>query len=270
LGNNLFVYAAALLVKKKILKENNMNLQICFQKGNDNPHSKVDYVKELFTTGKYYSEPESYDRLNKAQMVFNKVNGSYNNYRNTDFVYNTKGDVRLKDVYYQNYEGMKSTIPTIRDELIPILERKYPDLKNQFNNIGNTSVFMHVRRGDYGEPHYLSSKYYQDGLDIFKTHDNIKNIHILSNDIKWCKEQKWNTNLKINWVDNNDELYCLYLMSLCLAGAIISHSSFSLWGVFLGAYHNKSALILYPSKWYLTDSSDSLKLPAWWKKVEIN
>ena len=268
LGNYLFIYSAALLVKNKILKDHNLDLPICFIK-DENPHSKVDYISELFKQGKIYTNSDLTDRLNKSQKPFNHIENAHNNYRNTNIKYNNIGDVSLKHTYYQNYEGMKSTIPIITKEVIPILEKKYPNLKTEFNDTRNISAFMHVRRGDYNEENYLPLIYYQNALSILESH-NIKNLYILSNDIKWCREQKWNTNLNIQYVDNNDELYCLYLMSLCLAGAIISHSSFSLWGVFLGAYHNKSALILYPSKWYLTNSSDNLKLPSWWKRVNIS
>ena len=130
---------------------------------------------------------------------------------------------------------------------------------------------MHVRRGDYDALNFsLPAKYYQDALDLLMQNKNIKYLYVLSNDIKWCKEHTWNTHdVEIKFVDNLDELYSMYLMSLCMAGAIISGSTFSTWGVFLGAYQNKDATIIYPSQW-MEYKSNVLKLPKEWIRLEIN
>jgi len=177
LGNYLFIYSAALLVKNKILQEHNIDLPICFIK-DENPHSKVDYISEILKQGKLYTNQDLTERINKSQKPFNHIHNPHNNYRNTNINYNKIGDISLKHTYYQNYEGMKSTIPLITKEIIPILENKYPKLKNEFNNISKISVFMHIRRGDYKEQHYLPLNYYQDALNIFKSHNNIKYLYI--------------------------------------------------------------------------------------------
>ena len=264
LGNHLFIYAAALLVKNKL------NLPLYLIRV-DNPHSNTDYITELFKEGKVYTGSDLDMRLAKAQVLFDNLNKTnpFSNFKNTNISYDNKSDVYLKYTYYQNYESIKSIIPKIKSDLIQIFKIKYPQLNSEFNTISNSSAFMHIRRGDYDKL-ILPAKYYQDALDLLAKNDKIKYIHILSDDIKWCKEHQWNKHEKeFRFIENTDELYAMYLMSFCLAGAIISGSTFSTWGVFLGAYQNKDATIIYPSQW-MKYKSNVLKLPKEWIRLEIN
>lgn len=270
LGNYLFIYAAALLVKNKIKQENNIDLPICFTK-NVNPHSNIDYINELLKQGSLYTNPDLDQRLANATILFSNLKTPYNDFSNTNIKYDNK-DIRLKDTHYQNYEGIKSVIPIIRDHIIPILKNKYSDEKYKFKDICDESAFMHIRRGDYKIYNsFLPLTYYQSALDLLVENKNIKKLYIVSDDISWCRKQQWNIHsLKSIFVDNPDELYCLYIMSQCLAGAIISNSTFSLWGVFLGSYNNKTAKIIYPSEWFSKTNSNNLRLPKEWMRLEVN
>ena len=268
LGNQLFIYAAAIIVKNKL------NLPLYLIPPSDNKHSNTDYITELFKEAKIYTNSDLDMRIKNAQVIFNNIDTTKNPYsifKNTNISYNNIGDVYLKHGYYQSYESIKSVIPKIRSDILKILKEKYPELNTEFKNISNISAFMHVRRGDYDALNFsLPAKYYQDALDLLMQNKNIKYLYVLSNDIKWCKEHKWNTHdVEIKFVDNLDELYSMYLMSLCMAGAIISGSTFSTWGVFLGAYQNKDATIIYPSQW-MEYKSNVLKLPKEWIRLEIN
>ena len=230
LGNQIFVYAAGILVKNKV------KLPLCLIKG-DNPHSKVNYTNEIFKQGTEYTNSNLEQRLDNSEKIFMNINDAYNSFKNSNIKYNSNKDLYLNHTYYQNYESIKSVIPMIRNDFKIYFETKYPDLKNIFEkeSLSYSSAYMHVRRGDYNE-YVLPITYYQSALDLLHTNTSIKHIYILSNDIEWCKNQKMNTyNIEIRWVDNHDELYSLYLMSLCMAGGILSGSTFSLWGVLLGA-----------------------------------
>ena len=245
LGNQLFIYATAIIVKNKL------NLPLYLIPPSDNKHSNTDYITELFKEAKIYTNSDLDMRIKNAQIIFINIDtkNPYSIFKNTNISYNNIGDVYLKHGYYQCYECIKSVIPKIRSDILKILKEKYPELNTEFNNISNISAFMHVRRGDYDALNLsLPAKYYQDALDLLMQNKNIKYLYVLSDDIKWCKEHKWNTHdVEIKFVDNLDELYSMYLMSLCMAGAILSHSTYSKWGAYLGVYQNKDARIIYPN-----------------------
>ena len=269
LANQIFAYAAAVLIKNKI------NLPICLIKNHNNPHSSTDYPSKIFKQGTVYANTDLKTRLNTSQLIFSNINNAYNKFKTNNIVFNTKKNIHLKEGYYQNYESIQPVLPELRDEFKEVFEKMYPALKDKFNQkkdlnktLSEVSTFMHVRRGDYGD-HALPSKYYQDALDVLNKTKTIKHLYILSNDLNWCKNQKWNTyNLEVQWVTNNDELYLMYLMSLCIGGAIISHSSFSLFGVLLGADKSNTSTIIYPSKWYLANSN-KLSFPSRWTKIFV-
>ena len=57
-------------------------------------------------------------------------------------------------------------------------------------------------------------------------------------------------------------------MSLCLAGACISASTFSTWGAILGADQNEKSTIIYPKTWSVSHSNSSAqKFPGRWKMI---
>jgi len=97
----------------------------------------------------------------------------------------------------------------------------------------------------------------------------IKNIFVISDDVPWCKEQKFETKTgkPLNWIDDplkqKDELYTLYIMMLCLGGAIISASTFSSWGAILGPDQNPESMIIYPDIW-ITGPSQPIEFPPRW------
>jgi hypothetical protein len=259
LGNQLFIYAAAIIVKNKL------KLPLYLIPPSDNKHSNIDYITKLFKEGKIYTNSDLGMRVKNAQIIFSDINKPSNFFKNTNILYNNKGDVYLKHGYYQSYESIKLIIPKIRSDLISIFKEKYPELNTEFKNISNISAFMHVRRGDFVDLNMaLTAKYFQDALDLLMQNKNIKYLYILSNDINWCKGQKWNShNVEFKYVDNVDELYSIYLMSLCMAGAILSNSSFSKWGAYLGVCQNKDARIICPK-------SNEDENPKEWIGLKVN
>ena len=153
----------------------------------------------------------------------------------------------------------------MRKDYQEVFEARYPGFKD---NIKATSAFMHIRRGDYGDAS-LGPDYYKKGLSMLHDISEITDIYIVSDDIPWCKEQGWESD-KIRWFDDpeqsKDELKTMYLMSLCLAGACISASTFSSWGAILGADQNEKSTILYPTGWITGDSS-KIQFPSRWKAI---
>jgi hypothetical protein len=82
--------------------------------------------------------------------------------------------------------------------------------------------------------------YYEKAISLFDPQD----VFVFSDDLSWCKE-----NFPKNYIFVSEpDWVCLYMMSLCTAGAILSASMFSSWGAYLGANTNPDSLIIYKYK----------------------
>ena len=260
LGNQLFIYAAGIVAKNKT------GLPICLLSNDVNPHSSKDY-RNIFKHGIKVDNENMKERMEKSiKLHENIASDPHGVWSPMNFPTNKTRNVSLKGGFYQNYELIKSAIPIIRTELADEFKRLYPDFKeNTFKDISpDTTSFMHVRKGDYGTK-TLSADYYGRAIDIINKISKIKTLYILSDDVPYCKEQIdkgiWKPTAEVRWIDDQaDELKTLYLMSMCKAGAIMSASSFSSWGVFLGADEIDDSTIIYPKIWF-TGNSKKLSFP---------
>jgi hypothetical protein len=254
LGNQLFTYASGLLAKKVT------GLPICIIPVKDNPHSKIDY-RYLFD-GTIVDQTALKKRISEAKSIVKNVkqDGVVGRWLNSNIQYNSntnKGmNVKLPSLLYQNYKGIESVIPQVKESLIKneFHKEKYGNLKEKHNIHPSTSAFMHIRRGDYVERNWsLNISYYAVALDHLNKNTTIEKIFIVSNDIDWFKSNSSkfgeHFNREIIYLDNLNELETLYCMMCCEAGAIISNSTFSSWGAMLGADMNSKSTITYPSPW---------------------
>jgi hypothetical protein len=262
LGNQLFVYAAALVAKKKL------GIPLCILPASMSGHSDKNYRKFLFTNSKSVesSDPAIKERMNRSTAILGKAAaGAHAKWMNTNIVANTSKNVILPSTYFQNYQAIKGIIPEMREQIVGALEKLYgAELKNTIDSA--TSGFMHVRRGDYDKTfgRALSKNYYQDALNEISKVDRLKKIYVFSNDLEWCKGQGFTIGegKSIEMMDQPDELKSLYLMSLCKRAAIISASTFSTWAAVFGAATNTNPVIVYPKKWFLAGESSALELPT--------
>ncbi len=225
LGNQMFQYSAAYAVSKA------HRVKLCLKDSGENHHNKKghNYIQKLF--------------LDASECIFEP--GQYEEYHHRDFFpwdpTEITVPVRLRG-HFQYY-------PT----LVPYL----PDLLASFKGalkvgVKNTSVFMHVRRGDYlnnPDTHYLQSHEYY--LTAYQHLANAlqaipEKVLVFSDDIAWCKEQPWFQVIpNLEFYTNEDELESLAEMARCGGGAIIANSTFSRWGAIL----SESKHVYYPSRW---------------------
>lgn len=245
IGNQLFVYAAAISFKKRF------NIPIFLIKDSTtNKHSDMDY-RYLMNDVSPINENDD-DVINSKHFEFSNSD-PYGKFDVNEIPVDNTLFIQITFQYFQNYEMIKDSIEKVKDSIIPKCKEMYPAITiDPFS-----SAFIHVRRGDYltdiGGERMITPDFYKKGLDLLNSVNDIKMIYIVSDDIQWCKEQIWKTSKTTEFVDDPDELKTLYLMSQCWAGAVISNSTFSLWGVFLGAY-KKTNKIVYPNnKHFLKD-----------------
>lgn len=249
LGNQIFIYAGGLTLKDKHKTE----LFLLPVSDNTNIHSSRDY-RFLFSqaTPIEYDDPHMKDI--REVSIQNNFFGPWNSIPTDQ---NT--NIFIHDHWFQDFPSIKSVIPQVKEEVVGHLSELYNDVFID----KRSSAFIHVRRGDYvtvASNYVLDMEYYQPALAELNKFDSIKVIYIFSDDIGWCKKQKWLTNKQIKYIDEPDELKTLYMMSQCEAGAVIANSTFSSWGAFLGPY-TSSAPVIYPSKWLY---NGNLSLPTEW------
>jgi len=126
------------------------------------------------------------------------------------------------------------------------------------DDIGDDDIydyFIHYRRGDYltSPFHHIDlTNYFNRSIDYLKKIDanwQSKRFCILSDDIKWCRDNNFlnNHGLNLTYIENKNELDTLKIMVSTRDGGIGSNSTFSWWGLWLN--RNDNATLILPSKW---------------------
>ena len=83
---------------------------------------------------------------------------------------------------------------------------------------------------------------------------------VFSNDIQVCKKDPlFIRRSGVYFVDNNDELTDMYLMTKC-KGHIISNSLYSWWGAYLSENRDNTVL---PNKWLGKLKLEDVSVPGW-------
>jgi hypothetical protein len=249
LGNQLFIYATALLFKKTF------NIDVFIIKdASTNTHSDRDY--RFLMRGMHPLEETDPIFMHAREFNFSE-NYPYYNYNENEIPVDDTSYIKIGIYDFQVYKKIRGVIDEVRESVVS-------KCKELYNNIGihsDSSAFIHVRRGDYltdlDGKRMISPEFYKNALEILNKSENINVIYIFSDDIPWCKEQIWNTSKKLLYYDDPDELKTLYMMSQCWAGAVISNSTFSLWGVFLGAYEKTNTIVYPTNEYFLKDLPDS-------------
>lgn len=132
------------------------------------------------------------------------------------------------------------------------------------NQIKTTnSVGVHIRRGDYVTLGLVvcDINYYIKCIEKMKTLTNNPVFFIFSDDIKWVKENLKLKDTQLVFIDNNnsspDDMRLLYSCN----HFIMSNSTFSWWGAYLGECPNKKVIV--PEFWSIKKKKSSLILDEW-------
>lgn len=183
------------------------------------------------------------------------------------------------DSYYKGHWQSPKYFARIENEIKKDFVLKKPlsaegqIIVDKIKEFGDSSVSVHIRRGDY-----VSSKSVQDTIGVLplsyyekaQKHINsqIKNPHyfIFSDDIEWVKERMGLKDATyVSESRNLKDYEEMYLMSLC-AHNIIANSSFSWWGAWLNSNPNK--IVIAPEKWFNDPAQNTADLiPGDWVTV---
>lgn len=152
---------------------------------------------------------------------------------------------------------------TLKNELTvktPLSEVNQKTL-NQINS--TESVAVHIRRGDFVKLGLVvcDIPYYKRCME--KMCKLVKNptFFVFSDDIEWAKENLKDTDFNIVFVDNNNDATDDMRLVYTCKHFIMSNSTFSWWGAYLGRNENKK--VICPEIWAKGSKPSLLILDDW-------
>ena len=234
LGNRLFQISATYSIAKK------QNKLLLISELSLNEHSNIDYKKNIFNKLIFCNKLPINSFIifeNNEPLPFIDIpNYEFNNLLIYGYFQNEKYFIDYKDEIIKLFE--------IEQERLLYLTNKYKNLKN--------SCFIHIRRGDYlkfSDIYYFDLKlYYEKCIKIMQEKYNNCLFCIFSDDIEYCKNYKTFKSINAIFIEDENELNSLYLMSLCHLGGICTNSTFSWWGAYLNKNNDKT--VIFPNKWF--------------------
>ena len=175
---------------------------------------------------------------------------------------------------YQEYYYLQDMRPSIVEDFS--FEQRMPEsvIKFFYEIIGNDSVSIHVRRGDYSgaeEFDICTINYYRNAVQRISELVENPIYYIFTDDLEYVMSNFYFLE-KFSLIDNSalkdSDYFDLFLMVNCKHN-IIPNSTFSWWGAWLNKNPNK--IIVCPEKWngfdfILTDDI----CPPEWKREKNN
>lgn len=185
---------------------------------------------------------------------------------------NINGDVYLDGFWQSEYYFCDIRNYLLNDFSLSILSNEVSLLTDEI--IRNSSVSIHIRRGDYSSNSHINSyhgtcniEYYLKAISYFSNKLANPIFYFFSDDINWVKdnfESKQNFRF-ISLKDSKSPHYDMYLMSKCLHN-VIANSSFSWWGAWLNQNPNKT--VIAPINWFVNPSNNPIDLiPQNWIRL---
>jgi hypothetical protein len=213
------------------------------------------------------------DKNQSDELLVNLINNNYTLFRQTSggFGYYNPNECPSQCIfkeYFQYYSPLAPYENELRSLFLQGLQSFRDQIVSEFGSL-EYSAFLHVRRGDYlKNPHIHTIQpisYYDTALTMLP--ESVKTIFIFSDDLDFVKNEAFfSFDPRFKIIENRDELYNLAFMSLCQDGAICANSTFSWWGAFLGAYSNRSPVII-PRDWIRNDEDFSGLFPPEWIQI---
>lgn len=144
-----------------------------------------------------------------------------------------------QDILLQGYFQSKKYFDKYRTEILSMLNIDFKEVEDTYNSLKGEKplVGMHVRRGDYIHLNWnLPKEYYYRALEMYRNHECI----IFTDDIEWCRCVFPDFKICSTGKDYIDLLVMSKMDSI-----IMSNSTFSWWGVYIGNIKN----VVCPYPW---------------------
>lgn len=188
-----------------------------------------------------------YKLLSKSGFYFNFDSYYYD-------VRNSKSESIFVYGYFQSEKYFYKYLDLVKKSVFhgfnPLLDVKKP-LDEICESAYSCAISLRLGEDYLKEPNLsvCNEAFYQEAIAEMIGSNPEVSFFVFSDDISKAKELISNLNFDANFVfiDDYDDVHSLYIMSKCMS-FIISNSSFSWWGAYLGEYDNKE--IYVPYKWY--------------------
>jgi hypothetical protein len=242
LCNRLFQIAFAYAFSKK----NATTFKI--EKWQSTTHHSNDVYEWLI---KRFMALSNYDKREKIwyNEQYREFDDEYSHYYPPNV--NKYRDVFIRG-FFQNEKYFLEYKEDIYELFKPPIEIEEAIKTSKYMQYIDKAYFLHVRLGDYTgcNKHWVDlTEYYSKALSLIEPDSYIL---LFSNYPKEIHKYypmllKQLENFKVIIVEESNEVFNLYLMSVCYRGGICANSSFSWWGSWLNKNENKK--VYMPNKW---------------------
>jgi len=263
LGNQLFSYAAA----RRLAHINNLTIVIDDKSGFSRDFEyerqyRLDGFKIPFSLANRSERLQPFERIRRAllKVISRFQDHSKRIYLEQEFpdfdarilALRVKNKTTYIDGLWQSLLYFKDVEDLIRSdlEICEKMSSKNIEAKNWI--LKNNAISIHVRyfsKTNAGiTADNVSVKYYKEAIDIFLSRDKNSNFVIFSDNPKWAEEKLGlspKNSLFIDWnIEERGEISDLWLMTHA-KHYIISNSTFSWWGAWLGSA-NRGKEVFFP------------------------
>lgn len=281
LGNQMFQYAFAVMLKEKYKQQVKMDLS-AYQHNSNLAHmprinkmkvsleraSSEECAEYCLYPQKDYASKWLYRSSILMEALFNKKY-YYEfdcKFKNIDALLNYD----YYDGYWQSWKYVHSVEAILRTAFTPLmpLTKKAEDDVKQIKK--ENAIFIGVRKGDYTstfrakwEYGSFDSIYYRNAMNYIC--DRLVNpiFYVFSNDIEWVKRHLDFSGFNIVYRENDeqtDDFEELVIMGHC-KHAIIVNSTFHWWGAWL--ISNPEKIIIAPAEWFANKKEINIIPPEW-------
>ena len=185
--------------------------------------------------------------------------------------------------YWQSEKYFDAVADQVRADFTPATKISIPSraVEREILAAGNSSVFLHIRRGDYARDSNIlemhgtcSVAYYTRAADHIAQQVSDPRFFAFSDEPEWVRDNlhlPYRTtivshNRPGNAFDVGREHEDLWLMSRC-RHAVLANSSFSWWGAWLNS--ERERIVIAPQRWVGTLKLDTRDLiPARWIRMD--
>ncbi len=211
-----------------------------------------------------YNKERIFFRLDNAQLPRSPQYTYHHSYFNSDTI------PYYSDLYLRGYFQHWKLFDHHREKLLEVfapsdavtayLDTKYADIIRHPNTVAvhvrTQSAWVHYESGSF----FVGLDYFQRAMELFS-----KDVLfvIFSDRINWCKHHLANPELNIVFIEGNDHIEDLFLMSK-MKHFIISNSTLSWWGAYLSTNPHKT--VVAPKYWFNPKKHpnlESVNLPDW-------